>query len=54
MENRNKPHDARERAWSRQIASDSGFETGSQSNYFTLTFDGVDMMGERLSEEVAP
>ncbi|XP_078434003.1 putative lipase C4A8.10 isoform X1 [Wolffia australiana] len=24
----------------------------SQSNYLTLTFDGVDMMGERLAEEV--
>lgn len=26
--------------------------SGSERNYSTLTFDGVDVMGERLAEEV--
>ena len=28
------------------------FQTGSECNSSTLTFDGVDLMGERLAEEV--
>lgn len=28
------------------------FDTGSQSNHSKLTYDGVDLMGERLAEEV--
>lgn len=28
------------------------FQAGSERNYSRLTFDGVDLMGERLAEEV--